>query len=66
MTVLPDVTKADTVYTFKGEESWQVFTVFSLIFIFLILSSTVKSIDRIKTSDQYFRAFFLILLLLRT
>ncbi|TYH89498.1 hypothetical protein ES332_D01G265200v1 [Gossypium tomentosum] len=23
MTVLPDVTKADTVYTFKGEESWQ-------------------------------------------
>ncbi|TYG84601.1 hypothetical protein ES288_D01G262300v1 [Gossypium darwinii] len=26
MTVLPDVTKADTVYTFKGEESWQPLT----------------------------------------
>ncbi|KHG03498.1 valine--trna ligase [Gossypium arboreum] len=26
MTVLPDVTKANTVYTFKGEESWQPLT----------------------------------------
>ncbi|XP_052881167.1 uncharacterized protein LOC108462048 isoform X2 [Gossypium arboreum] len=26
MTVLPDLTKANTVYTFKGEESWQPLT----------------------------------------